>query len=126
MRPLSNLPAIGVAVLVVGLMTGCVLPAPSQGAATGNEASPAASNPTNGDVPASAEEAPAACSAPAGEDRKSQVCHRWTCDRVGMTPATWSGDQASCNAGSFDDVSNARALAVLNTYRFLANVPEVI
>lgn len=42
-----------------------------------------------------------------------------------MTTATWSGDQASCSAGSFDAASRARAIAVVNTYRFLANVPEV-
>ena len=42
-----------------------------------------------------------------------------------MTNATWSGDQQSCSPGAFDAASHARAIAVVNVYRFLANVPEV-
>jgi uncharacterized protein YkwD len=72
------------------------------------------------------ETAPAACaSAPATDDERALVCHRWTCDRDVKTAVPWNGEAARCSAGSLDEATRARALRLVNTYRFLAGVPEV-
>ncbi len=53
------------------------------------------------------------------------VCARWNADRADVTEATWSGNVGSCDPGDMDAAGRARALTVLNLYRYLAGLPEV-
>lgn len=58
-------------------------------------------------------------------DRKAQVCARWKCDRADRSEGVWTGDLLWCSAG--DNLGGrARALKMVNLYRFLAQLPEVI
>jgi uncharacterized protein YkwD len=66
-----------------------------------------------------------ACIPPVSGERKDLVCHRWTCDHSGLEAATWDGDPTSCSAGRIDDNAEAKALGIINTYRFLAGVPAI-
>lgn len=53
------------------------------------------------------------------------VCARWNADRDDLAEADWSGDVASCEPGDMDADGRARALKLLNLYRFVADLPEV-
>jgi hypothetical protein len=59
-------------------------------------------------------------------DPGAAVCERWNADRADLTEATWSGNAGSCDAGDMDAAGRARALTVLNLYRYLAGLPEVV
>jgi uncharacterized protein YkwD len=85
---------------------------------------PAATTPVaSTEVVASAE---AAClTAPASNDESALVCHRWSCERDVTSAVAWNGNPAQCAAGSLDDETRLRALRIVNTYRFLAGVPEI-
>jgi len=53
------------------------------------------------------------------------VCGRWKNDRADMSEGTWSGSEASCNAGDISANGRANALKLVNLYRWLAGLPEV-
>lgn len=59
-------------------------------------------------------------------DRQTQVCLRWTCDRTDMNEGTWSGNVAACMPGDLTVSARANALKLLNTYRFIADLPPVM
>ncbi len=59
-------------------------------------------------------------------DRRTQVCLRWTCDRADMSEGTWNGSVATCTPGDLTPAARANALKLLNTYRFIADLPAVI
>jgi hypothetical protein len=50
---------------------------------------------------------------------------RWNAARASMSEATWSGSVSGCDAGDMDSAGRARALELLNTYRMIADQPEV-
>ena len=58
-------------------------------------------------------------------DRQTQVCLRWTCDRAELSEGTWSGNVAACMPGDLTAAARANALKLLNTYRFIADLPPV-
>ncbi|MDP2273697.1 MAG: CAP domain-containing protein [Archangium sp.] len=58
-------------------------------------------------------------------DRTTQVCLRWTCDRADMSEGTWSGSVATCNPGDLTAAARANSLKLINTYRFIADLPAV-
>lgn len=60
-----------------------------------------------------------------GADRATQVCQRWSCERADLSEGTWSGSVSTCTAGDMTPEARARALKILNLYRFLAQLPEV-
>ncbi len=59
-------------------------------------------------------------------DRRTQVCLRWTCDRADMSEGTWNGSVATCTAGDLTPTARANSLKLINTYRFIADLPAVI
>ncbi|MBL9037882.1 MAG: hypothetical protein JNG84_05135 [Archangium sp.] len=59
-------------------------------------------------------------------DRQTQVCLRWRCDRAELSEGAWNGNVAACTAGDMTAAGRANALKVLNTYRFIADLPPVI
>lgn len=58
-------------------------------------------------------------------DRRTKVCLRWTCDRADMSEGTWNGSVAACMPGDLTTAARANALKILNTYRFVADLPPV-
>jgi hypothetical protein len=66
-----------------------------------------------------------ACAPAASTEEKDLVCSRWACDHAALVAAAWDGDAKRCAAGRMDEQAQARALRLVNTYRFLAGVPEL-
>lgn len=67
------------------------------------------------------------CRPKAGDERRHEVCHRWSCEiRDADEAAHWSGDASSCNAGDLDSRAAERALRLINLHRWLADVPPVV
>ncbi|HMV68197.1 MAG TPA: CAP domain-containing protein [Myxococcota bacterium] len=58
-------------------------------------------------------------------DRATAVCERWRTGRADLREATWTGNALACSAGSMPADAKQRVLAVLNTWRFLVDQPEV-
>ena len=67
-----------------------------------------------------------ACVAPASSAERDVVCSRWACGHAELFTATWDGDPKTCASGTIDARAQDRALALVNAYRFLAGVPEVV
>jgi hypothetical protein len=59
-------------------------------------------------------------------DRLTQVCQRWSADRADLSEGTWTGSTASCDAGDIGAPGRANALKLINLYRFLVGLPEVV
>ncbi len=59
-------------------------------------------------------------------DRQTQVCLRWTCDRADMSEGIWNGSVPACMPGDLTVGARANALKLLNTYRFIADLPPVV
>ncbi len=53
------------------------------------------------------------------------VCDRWNADRANLSEGTWTGSLDTCDPGDLTDGGRQRALAVVNLYRFLADLPPV-
>lgn len=68
-----------------------------------------------------------ACAAAHGAEcaRTSAVCARWRATLADAEDGPWDGDVAQCRAGDMTPAWRARALARVNTYRFLAGLPDV-
>ena len=83
--------------------------------------------PTSGQLTreASSSVASKACAESVGSDPRDIVCRRWACGHAGLTAAAWNGDAKTCAGGQIDEAARERALRLVNTYRFLAGVPEV-
>ena len=112
---LSLLPALS-------LVVGCNVPNGTLPTTASSTVSAAKLEP---DVPSAPVRAMSAiCSNPVGSTRRDQVCHRWSCERDVSAPP-WTGDAATCNAGSVDADGSARAQAILDVHRFLADLPPV-
>ncbi|HMI87934.1 MAG TPA: hypothetical protein VK550_27815 [Polyangiaceae bacterium] len=59
-------------------------------------------------------------------DRPSDVCQRWAADRVDRSEGTWTGNADTCDPGDVTEPGRTNALKILNLYRFLAEMPEVM
>lgn len=66
-----------------------------------------------------------ACVAPASDTARDLACSRWACGHAELSVAAWHGDAKTCASGTIDPREHERALALVNTYRFLVGVPEV-
>jgi hypothetical protein len=53
------------------------------------------------------------------------VCARWKADRADLGEGTWTGNVMSCDVGDMDPNARAAALRLLNTYRWLADLPAM-
>ncbi len=62
---------------------------------------------------------------PGPSDPAEAVCGRWNADRANLSEGSWSGSEASCNAGDISATGRGNALKIVNLYRFLAGMPEV-
>jgi hypothetical protein len=60
-----------------------------------------------------------------GSSRREQVCARWCRVREESRVAAWSGDAASCTSGAIDPKARESARRILDTHRFLADLPPV-
>lgn len=54
------------------------------------------------------------------------VCARWKADRSDMSEGQWSGSLNSCTPGDISASARDNALRVVNLYRWLAELPEVV
>jgi hypothetical protein len=54
------------------------------------------------------------------------MCDRWLADRADMSEGSWSGSVAACNPGDVSADGRANALRVLNLYRWMVGLPEVV
>jgi hypothetical protein len=62
-----------------------------------------------------------------GEDPEVQMmCDRWLSDRADMSEGSWSGSVAACDPGDVSADGRANALRVLNLYRWMVGLPEVV
>lgn len=68
----------------------------------------------------------AACIDAASSDVKAEVCRRWACGRAGLTAAAWKGSLQTCSPDRIDDAARQSALRLVNAYRFLAGLPDVV
>src|SRR5687767_12162987 len=127
MHSLQNLPAIGAALLVIGLTTGCgPSAAPTQGSTrTTTGGAPASTSDDDDAAPQASTTNDDRCTLQAGPTRREQVCHRWACDRGTLEAAPWTGDAARCSAGTADEAAQTETMRAINTYRFLANLPAI-
>ncbi len=66
-----------------------------------------------------------ACVAPASNEPRDVICSRWACGHADLAAAPWNGNPKSCVAGTIDTHAYERALGMINTYRFLAGLPEL-
>ncbi|MBX3224418.1 MAG: CAP domain-containing protein [Labilithrix sp.] len=66
------------------------------------------------------------CVAPATDAARDVACSRWACGHAELAAAPWDGNPTSCDAGSIDDGARGRALRVINAYRLLAGVRELV
>jgi uncharacterized protein YkwD len=58
-------------------------------------------------------------------DAAAAMCMRWLADRADLSEGAWSGATASCEAGDIAADARQRALAQINLYRWLAELPEI-
>ena len=58
-------------------------------------------------------------------DRATEVCQRWTEDRMNLNEGTWSGSIAACDPGDVEAEVREFTLRLVNLYRFLADLPPV-
>lgn len=58
-------------------------------------------------------------------DPNATVCERWTADRANLAEGSWSGSVNGCSAGDMDPAWRARSLAIVNLYRWLAELPPI-
>jgi hypothetical protein len=55
-----------------------------------------------------------------------EMCTRWTADRADLDEGAWSGSVGSCQPGDISAAGRANALRLVNLYRWLADLPEVV
>jgi hypothetical protein len=58
--------------------------------------------------------------------QSDDVCERWNDDREELSEGSWSGSLETCDPGDIDEQGRENALRMLNLYRFLAGLPEVV
>jgi len=51
------------------------------------------------------------------------VCNRWNSDRVDLSEGAWTGDVATCNAGTYEAPGPTNTLKLINLYRWLSGLP---
>jgi uncharacterized protein YkwD len=66
------------------------------------------------------------CTSPATSRARDVACSRWACAHASLTAAAWDGDAKRCAAGAIDADARERALALINAYRSLAGVRELV
>ncbi len=67
------------------------------------------------------------CDGTISGSREAQVCHAFRCARDNMSEGNWvGGNVASCVPGDMDNPGRANALRLLNAYRFVAQLPQVV
>lgn len=54
------------------------------------------------------------------------MCTRWNADRADLDEGSWSGSVGSCDPGDISQDARANALRLVNLYRSLADLPEVV
>jgi hypothetical protein len=57
--------------------------------------------------------------------RRDAVCAAWTGARADLSEAPWTGDIATCDPGDIPGDARDRAVAVLNAWRFIADLSLV-
>jgi cysteine-rich secretory family protein len=61
-----------------------------------------------------------------GTGAGDSVCARWNADRAGLAEGNWTGSVSGCNAGDVLAPGRENALKLVNLYRFLGNLPQVV
>ncbi len=54
------------------------------------------------------------------------VCARWNTDRANLSEGSWNGSTATCDAGTLSQDGIDNALRLVNLYRWLSGLPEVL
>jgi hypothetical protein len=62
---------------------------------------------------------------PPDDARRDAVCAAWNASRLDLSEGSWTGDLATCDPGDVPGDARDRAVAVLNAWRFIADLPLV-